>query len=429
MAITGLGAVSPIGNDVDAFWRSSLESATGTRRLEFEWMEGKPFRTRVGAPVRGFDLTAHGYTVRDVRTLDLATQFALAACAMALDDAGLTRLQVGDKSAAFKVEGVDPDRVAVVVGTGMGGLGSLEAAHAYYLEHGSAVGAAWLRHGLPMCIANAASAQIAIRHGFHGESKSVSTACAAGTMAIGDACRLIWSGVADVAIAGGTEALLSDHDGLGLLGFDVLRCMSTREEEPARASLPFHAKRDGFVLGEGAGMLVLEDAAHARARGARIHAEIAAYEAVSDAYSMLQPEPDGIWIQKVMRRALESAGLSQRDVRYVNAHGTGTRQGDRIECSALQQVLGPFVADAWVGATKSLTGHAIGASGAFEAITSALAVRDGIIPPTANLDEVDPECELRHVRGEPVRERIDVALTTSYAFGGHDAALVLLAAR
>ena len=425
--ITGVGVVSPIGIGAASFWEASLAGTTGTRRLDYPWLEGRNFRTRIGAPVTGLDMARWGYSPRDLKLLDPVSQFALAATAMALEDAGFATRPAEDGSGRLSVEGCDPDRVAVVLGTGMGGLRSLAASHAHYLERGGSEGAGWLRFGLPMCIVNAPAAQVALRHGFHGECKAVSTACASGTMAIGDACRLVWSGDADVVVAGGTEALLSDHDGLGLVGFDVLRCMSTWDEDPARASRPFHARRDGFVLGEGAGIVVVESAAHAAARGARPVAEVAAYEAACDGWSMLQPEPSGRQIERVILRALESAGHVPRDVDYVNAHGTATPAGDRIESAALRRAFGSAADDVRVSSTKSMTGHAISASGAFEAIACSLALRNGALPPTANLDEVDPECDLNHVRGAAERGPVRVALSTSYAFGGHDAVLVLRA--
>ena len=426
--ITGAGIVSPIGIGLEPFWKASLAGETGTRRLEYPWLQGRNFRTRIGAPVTGLDMGRWSYSDRDLRLLDPVCRFALAATAMALQSAGLGTREMEDGSGRLSLEGCDPERAAVVIGSSMGGLGALEASHSYYLSTGGNESAKWLRYGLPTCIVNAPSAQIARRHGLFGECKTISTACASGTMAIGDACRLIWTGAADVVIAGGTEALLSDHDGLGLFGFDVLRCMSTFDGDPARASRPFHARRDGFVLGEGAGIVVVESAAHAAARGVRPLAEIAAYETACDAWSMLQPEPSGRQIERMVRRALESAGLVAQDVDYVNAHGTGTPAGDRIESAALRRALGSAVDDVRVSSTKSMTGHAISASGAFEAITCSLALRDSALPPTANLDEVDPECDLHHVRGAAERRPVRVTLSTSYAFGGHDAVLVFRAA-
>lgn len=423
--ITGLGLISPIGHGVAEFWEGLLSGRTGTRALDFDWLEGRRFQTKVGAPVTGFDLERWGYTPRDLRFLDPVSQYALAAAHDALVDAGLgVRINEG-KSATFTVDGVDTDRVGVVVGSGMGGIAALEASHDRYLKVGGPEGATWLRFGLPMCIPNAAAAQVGIRHAFHGENKCISTACATGTMAIGDAARLIWSGDADVVVAGGTEAALSDHDGLGLMGFDVLKCMSTRNNDGEHASRPFEAQRDGFVFAEGAGIVVLESEAHARARGARGYCEILAYESASDAYSMVQPDPAGQHMRRVIRRTIERAGLSPADIDLVNAHGTATEAGDIVEAASLRDVFGMGSNAPSVTATKSNTGHAISGSGAFEVIATALAIRHGIIPPTANLEVVGEGCELNHVRGEALRRPVRHALKQSFGFGGHAAVLAL----
>jgi 3-oxoacyl-[acyl-carrier-protein] synthase II len=246
-------------------------------------------------------------------------------------------------------------------------------------------------------------------------------------MAIGDAARLIRSGDADVVVAGGSEGGLTDHDGLGLMGFDVLHCLSTRNDDAARASRPFEATRDGFVLGEGCGIVVLESEAHARARGARGYAEIAAYEVTSDAYSMVQPDPEGRHMQRVIRRAITRAGLSPADIDLISAHGTATEVGDIAEATSVRGVFGTGSGAPLVTATKSTTGHAISGSGAFETIATALAIQRGIIPPTANLDIVGEGCELSHVRGEPARRPVRAALKQSFAFGGHAAVLALKA--
>jgi len=277
-----------------------------------------------------------------------------------------------------------------------------------------------------MCIPNASTAQVGIRHGFFGENKCISTACATGTMAIGDAARLIWSGDADVVVAGGSEALLADHDGLGLMGFDVLKCMSTRNDDGEHASRPFERERDGFVLGEGAGIVVLESEDHARARGAKGYCEIAAYASACDSYSMVQPDPDGRHMRRVIRRAIEQAGLSPADIDHVNAHGTATDAGDFVEAASLRDVFGTGSAAPIITGTKACTGHAISGSGGFETIATALAFRHGVIPPTANLDVVGPGCELNHVRGEALRRPIRAALKQSFGFGGHSAVLALL---
>jgi 3-oxoacyl-[acyl-carrier-protein] synthase II len=417
--------VSPSGIGADAFWQSCLQARTGTRALEFAWLEGRQHRSRVGAPVGDIDLSPWGYRDADLPWLDRVSQYALAATAEALRGAGLTTRRRDDKSTAFDVEGVNPQRVATVIGSGMGGLSSLEAGHEVYQRTGGASGGKWTRYSLPRCIPNAPAAQVAIRHGFHGECKSLSTACAAGTMAVGDACRLVWQDQADVVVAGGAEALLSDHDGLGLMAFDALRCLSTSQPDVTRASRPFDRARDGFVLGEGAGILVIESADHARARGATILAEVLAYESGCSAFSMVQPDPSGEVTTMLMARALRSAGLEPADLGLVSAHATSTPAGDLVEAKAIRTALDGSVDDVLVTATKGVTGHAIAASGPLEIIASVLAMRDDLAPPTANLDDVDDGCELRHVRGAPQPLPRRAVLKSTHGFGGHDAAMVL----
>lgn len=423
--VTGLGVVSPVGSDVPTFWDAQLTQRSGTRLLESDWLERGRFRSRLGAPTPRPDLERRGYRPKDLRFLDLVTVFALEAAHQAVESAGLATAPRESGGGLFSVDGVDPARAGVVMGTGMGGLGTLEACHSEYLENGGPRPGSALRFGLPALIPNAPAAQASIRFGFENESKAIATACAAGTMAIGDAAQLIESGRADVVLAGGAEATLSDRDGLGLMGFDCLRCLSTRHEEPAAASRPFDAERSGFVLGEGAAVLVLERAEHAAARGARALARVIAHASLCDAWSMLQPAPEGRVVARLLGDVVERAGLSPSELGWVNAHATATRAGDVAEATAMRRAFGDAVDDLPVSGTKGTTGHAIAASGAFEAVASVLALEHGLLPPTANLDEVDPECALDHVVGAPREVAIRTALTASYGFGGHDAALVL----
>ena len=419
VVITGLGPITSIGCGVAAFWDGIRRGASGVRRLEFPWFRSRGFRSRLGAPVDDPDPAALGLSPREADLLDPASRFALAAAALALEDAGFS------PRSSEALESVDADRVGVVLGTGIGGLCTLEESHRAWVLGERFSGT--LRYALPMLIPNALPAQVAIRFGFRGENKTVSTACAAGTMAIGDAYRLVRDGVLDVALAGGVEKTLSDVDGYGLLGFDLLRTLSTRNDEPERASRPFDADRDGFVLGEGAGLLVLEREEHARARGARAYARIAGYAATCDAHSMMQPEPGGGQIVRAMRAALADADLAPGDVGYVNAHGTATRRNDPQEAEAIHRVFGRKSADVLVNSTKAMTGHAIGAAGGIEAITTALSLARGLVHRCVNLDRPDPACDLNLPR-----ENRDVsplaAMSNSFAFGGHNACLVLVRA-
>ena len=355
--------------------------------------------------------------------MDPVSRHALNAAREALQQAGFVLKHRGGKSTAYDVEGLDATRTAVLVGTGMGGLSTLEASHEHYREAGGGQGGAWVRFGLPKLIPNAAAAELSIRFGLQGESRGIVSACAAGTMAIGEGLRLITAGHADVVLAGGSEAVLSTHDGLGLMGFDVLGAMSTRNDDPAAASRPFDRDRDGFVLSEGAGILVLESEDHAAARGAEPLGHVLAYGAASQAHSMLQPQTGGATLRRVMSQVLAEEDLAAAEVGQVNAHATSTPAGDIAEATAIRAVFGDQGPP--VTATKSVTGHAIAASGAFEAIVTLASMQRGLIPPTANLEHVGEGCELDHVTGQARSAQVEISISLSSGFGGHDAALVL----
>lgn len=424
VVITGLGPVTSIGTGVERFWRAVTDGRSGGRRLDYQWFEGRAFKCRVGAPVEEPAPESFAMSESEARLLDPAARLALAATALALEDAGFRTAIADERERTLRVEGLDPDRAGVVVGTGIGGLCTIEKSHRAWVRGEPLTGVT--RYALPMLIPNALPAQIAIRYGLRGENKAVVTACASGTMALGDAWRLVRDGDLDVAVAGGVDKTLSDFDGYGLLGFDLLRTLSTRNDDPERASRPFDADRDGFVLSEGAGILVLESEDHARARGARAYARILGYGATSDAHSIMQIEPSGDQIVRVMRSALRSSGVSPEEVAYVNAHGTSTRLNDRTEAQALHRVFGRRVFDVLVNSTKAMTGHAIGAAGGIEAITTALSIARGLVHRCVNLERADPECDLALPR-ENREVRPAVAMSNSFAFGGHNATLVLAA--
>ena len=423
VAITGLGPVTSIGIGRAEFWKAAVAGASGGRRLDWPPEILATIGSRIGAPVIGFDPAAYGIPAKDVEILDPASQFALAGTCLALRDAGLTTTLVDRKKGRSAIEGLDPSRLAVVLGTGIGGITTTETSHKNWLAAYDR--AHCKRYSLPMLIPNAPAAQIAIRYSAEGECKAITTACAAGTMAIGDAARLIRDGEADVVITGGAEALLTGSGGYPLIGFDLLRTLTTRNDEPARASRPWDKDRDGFLLGEGAGILILESAPHARARGARIYAQVAGYATNCDAYSIMMLDPDGRRIGDLFRKVLRSAGHAPSDIGYVNAHGTSTIPNDRIETKVLHEVFGPHAAALKVSSTKSMTGHAVGASGGIEAAATALSLATRVIAPTINLDTPDPECDLDYVANQAWEGPLDAAISSSYGFGGHNAALLL----
>ncbi len=422
VVVTGVGPVTAIGNGKEAVWESVMAGRSGTRLVEFSWLRERGFKTRVGAPATPPAAAEFLATDQEAKYFDPATQFALAAAKLALSDAGFTFSLFDEKRSRYRIDGLDPTRIGVVLGTGIGGLTTIEWSHRIWVLGQPSTGL--FRYSLPMLIPNALPGQVAIKFGLLGENKAVTTACAAGTMALGDAYRLVRDGELDLVLAGGVEKVLADVDGYGLIGFDMLRTLSTRNHDPAGASRPFDADRDGFVMGEGAGLLVLERREHAEARGARIYCEVAGYAANSDAYSMMQLEPSGEQIQRVMQRALATAGLSAADIGYVNAHGTATRLNDSTESKALHQVFGRKIVDVLVNSTKAMTGHAIGAAGGIEAIITALSLYNRRIHRCVNLDTPDPECDLNLPRESTVLAPL-AALSNSFGFGGHNATLVL----
>ena len=422
VVITGIGVVSPIGNTREEFWSACLAGVSGAERLTSPWVKDTGLATQIGAPLKGFDPVRAGLPSRQVSILDPVCWYALVASGEALADAGFSLVPDADRRDGLTVDGVDPSRLGTLLGTGIGGLNTIEASHGLWRESKSKTSIK--RYSLPMLIPNAAAGQVAIRFGAKGECKAVCTACAAGTMALGDAWRLLRDGEADAVLAGGSEAFVSDDDAYGLMGFERLKTMSTRNDDPKRASRPFDKERDGFVLGEGSAMLVLEREAHARARGAIPYAFVSGYASNCDAASIMQPDESGQTIVALIQAATRSAGLSPQDVGHVSAHGTSTIANDRTESRALRLLLGSRADDVPVTALKSMTGHAIGASGALETAAAALSLREGVLTPTINYEFPDPECDL-DVVSSPRRARPDVVLKMSYGFGGHNACLVL----
>jgi 3-oxoacyl-[acyl-carrier-protein] synthase II len=414
VVVTGIGVVSPIGKTREEFWEACLAGRSGVRLLESPWATDTGLSTRIAATIEGYDAHAAGIELKLGRLIDRTSLFALGAAKEALEDAGL-------EQDAFNAIG--RARIATVIGSGIGGLTSFETSHATWRENRSKHSIK--RYSLPMLIPNAPAAQIAIRFGATGECKALSTACAAGTMALGDAWRILARGEADVAIAGGAEGVAGDADCYALLGFDRLRTLSTRNDEPTRASRPFDRERDGFVLGEGSAVLILEREEQARARDARPYAVVSGYAANCDAHSMMQLEENGDSIAALVEAALVSAGIPRESVDYVSAHATSTVPNDRLESRVLRRVFGSRCDEIPVTGLKSMTGHAIASSGPMEVAAAALSIDRGLLTPTINYDYPDPECDVDVVANEPRRRRVDTCLKLSYGFGGHNACLVL----
>ncbi|MBB6636922.1 beta-ketoacyl-ACP synthase II [Cohnella thailandensis] len=404
VVITGLGAISPLGNDADSMWKRMVAGESGIR--EIEDFDASEFKTRIAGTVRDFD--AEGlFGKREARRMDRFTQFALAAAQMAWDDSGL------------EAEKTDLERLAVYVGSGTGGIRTLHEQETVLRERGPDRVSPLL---VPMMISNMAAASISIRFGAMGPSMSPVTACSIGNTSIGEAFRLIRLGISDIAFAGGAEAAITP---ISLASFGNATSLSTRNEEPAKASRPFDANRDGFVMAEGAGILILESLTHARKRGARIYAEVIGYGASSDAYHMVATHPEGYGAYLAMRSALAEAGIEAKDVDVISAHATSTQLGDRSETLAIKRLFGERSGRVPVTANKSMLGHLLGASGGVEAIALAKSLQDGVIPPTINLENPDPECDLDYVPNVAREAKLRIGMSNSFGFGGHNAVIVL----
>lgn len=400
VVVTGLGAVSPLGVGVRANWEALLAGRSGIGPITA--FDAAALPVRIAGEVRDFDPTAW-IEKKEVRKIDRFAQFAIAGAQQAVDDAGL------------RIDPATAARVGVVVGVGMGGLATLEDAHRGYFEGG------WKRLSpftIPRVIANMAPGLIAIRFGCTGVNYTPTSACASGGQAVGEAFRLVRDGEQDVVITGGAEAAVT---ALGVAGFAVMRAMSTRNDEPARASRPFDAGRDGFVIGEGAGLLVVESLAHARARGARIYAELVGYGANCDAHHITAPAPEGRGAAECMRLALASGGIDPLEVDHINAHGTSTPYNDTNETQAIKRLFGEHAGRLAVSGTKSMTGHLFGGAGGIEAVYTVLALHHGWVPPTINYEQPDPECDLDYVPNAARPARLRVALSNSFGFGGANA--------
>ncbi len=408
VVVTGVGAVTPFGVGVRPLWEGLVQGRSGVRRVTR--FDASRHRSQIAGEVQAFDpLTV--MEKKEALRMDLFVQYAMAAAAEAVADAGLAL-----------PDGLG-DRAGVIVGTGMGGIPKLIEGHDILLEKGPE--RAIVPYLLPALIPNMAAGWISMRFGLRGPNSAVSTACAAGCHAIGDAFRLIQRGDADVMLAGGSDALITP---LVFVGFDSLRALSIRNDAPERASRPFDAGRDGFVLGEGAGILVLEEQEHAHRRGARIQAELCGYGMTADAHHLTAPAPEGEGAARGMALALADAGLRPEDVGYVCAHGTSTPFNDANETQAIKRVFGSHAARLAVSSIKSMIGHLLGAAGAVGALATVLVLREGIVPPTINYETPDPQCDLDYVPNVARRAPIRTALVNAFAFGGTNAVLAFRAA-
>jgi 3-oxoacyl-[acyl-carrier-protein] synthase II len=404
VVITGVGAVTPVGNTAEEFWASLVQGRSGIAPITRFDTTGFP--TRIAGELKGFD-PLNFIDKKDDRKLDPYLKYAIACGQMAVDDAGL------------KVGELDGARFGVLVGSGIGGITTLLDSHNVLNAKGPDRVSPFF---IPMLIINMASGLLSMRFGARGPNSSVVTACATGNHAIGDAMKIIQRGDADVMIAGGAEAIIIP---LTIAGFCQMKAMSTRNDEPTRASRPFDAGRDGFVAGEGGGLVILESLPHAVRRGARIYAEVAGYGMTGDAHHMTAPDPEGDGAARAMAAALRDAGLPPTAVGYINAHGTSTPYNDKFETIAIKRVFGEHARKLAVSSTKSMTGHLLGAAGGIEAIATALALHHGVLPPTINYETPDPECDLDYVPNHARKQDIEVALTNAFGFGGTNATLAL----
>jgi 3-oxoacyl-[acyl-carrier-protein] synthase II len=406
VVITGLGLVTPVGSTVQQFWNSLLEGRSGVRRIQC--FDPSKFSSQIAAEALDFDPNKY-LQPKEVRKTDRFVQFAIAASKGALNDS------------ALDLDAENRDRIGVIIGSGIGGLHTIESEHVKYMERGPEKGPSKISPFLiPMLIVNMAAGQVSIYLKVKGPNLATVTACATGNHAIGDAYRIIQRGEADVMFAGGSEAAITI---MGFGGFCSMKALSTRNDEPHRASRPFDKERDGFIMGEGAGVVVVEELEHAVRRNAPIYCEVIGYGISGDAYHMTAPDPEGDGAVRCLRLCLEDASLKPEEVDYINAHGTSTLYNDKIETLAIKKVFGAHAWKLAISSTKSVTGHLLGAAGGVEAIACALAIKHKVAPPTINLENPDPECDLDYTPNKPRTVDMTVAVSNSLGFGGHNASL------
>jgi len=405
VVITGVGAVTPLGLEKKQIWSALCEGKSGIKPITS--FDTSAHEVRFGGEVSDFDPTKW-FEIKEARRLDRFAQFAVVAAIQAIENAGL------------KLEGFDQTRIGVVIGSGMGGLLELETQHGILINKGPSRISPFM---VPKLMVNAASAQVAIRFGLKGPNYALVTACTTGVNAIGEAVRIIQRGDADIMIAGSSEAVISP---LGLAGFSAMKALSTRNDAPQKASRPFDKDRDGFVISEGAGVIVVEELETARKRGVNIYAEVLGYGLNGDAYHIAAPEPNGNGAMRCMKSALEDAQCNSEEIDYINAHATSTPIGDNIEIKAIKKVFGENAHKIPISSTKSMLGHQLGASGSVEAIICAMVIKEGVIPPTINYETPDPECSgLDFVPNVAREKKVKKVLSNSFGFGGHNASIIL----
>ena len=404
--ITGAGVVSPIGNTLQEFWDHLLQGVSGAGPITR--FDTTAYDTRFACEVKGFT-TEGALDRKEAKRMDRFVQYAVVAALEAVRNSGLD------------LEAIDRSRVGVIIGSGIGGMETFEEQHASLLQKGPRRVSPFF---IPMMIIDMAAGQVSIQLGLKGPNFATVSACASGAHAIGEALRLIRAGDADVILAGGSEATITP---MAVAGFSSARALSTRNDDPTRASRPFDTDRDGFVIGEGAAVLVLETEEHARRRGAQPYCELAGYGATGDAYHMTAPCVDGEGAARAMKRALEDAQMPSHDVQHINAHGTSTPAGDPAEVAAIKHVFGSHACRLMVSSTKSMTGHLLGAAGGLEAVAVALTVARGVVPPTINLERPDPTCDLDFVPNQARTHRVTAAISNSFGFGGHNVTLAVRA--
>ncbi|MGB7951532.1 MAG: beta-ketoacyl-ACP synthase II [Candidatus Binatia bacterium] len=404
VVVTGLGLVTPLGTGIEKNWQALVAGQSGIRKID-RFPNIDAFASRIAGQVP--DFRAEDFIeAKEIKKMDLFIQYSVAAASMATEDSD------------FKIDPEEAEGVGVIIGVGLCGIDTIEATERAYLDGGPRKISPFF---IPKVISNLAPGQIAIRHGAKGVNWTPTSACASGTHAIGEAFHLIQRGLQDAVIAGGAESAITP---LGVGGFSAMKALSTRNDEPERASRPFDKERDGFIIAEGSGVLILEERGRALKRGAKIYAEVIGYAANGDAYHMTAPAPEGEGAARCMRLALKDAAISPSDVDYINAHGTSTEYNDANETQAIKKVFGEHAAKLAVSSTKSMTGHLLGAAGAVEGIFSVLALRHGLVPPTINYENPDPECDLDYVPNHARRAEIRVTLSNSFGFGGTNACVV-----
>lgn len=408
VVVTGIGMITPVGLDTETSWKGLISGTSGIGPIT--QFDDKAIPTQIAGEIHGFDPEKY-IEPKEIKKMDRFIHFAIAASQMAMDDSGL------------KITPENADRIGVIVSAGMGGLPAIERVHDAYRDKGYRRITPFF---IPMTIINEAAGIVSMRFGAKGPNLSIVSACATGTHSIGEAFKTIQRGDADAMIAGGCESCICP---LGVGGFNAMKALSTRNDEPQRASRPFDADRDGFIMGEGSGVVVLEDLESAVKRGARIYVEIAGYGASGDAYHITAPAPNGEGAARCMKMAINDAGLAAADMGYINAHGTSTKFGDELETTAIKTVFGDHAYKIPVSSTKSMTGHLLGAAGGVEAVISVLALDRGILPPTINLENPDPECDLDYIPHTARKAQVDVAMSNSFGFGGTNACLVFRRSR